>query len=241
MATKKTRLHRPLNKPQKLYKRRLYKKRAYHNHFRFRKSLWKFGIIKDLYDLKLRGRLPKFIKNFFTGRTFQVRIGSTLSDLKNQEGVPQGSILSTTLFNIKINNIIKELSPYIYGSLYVDDCSISYKSKYIPTLERKLHHNISKISKWATENAFKFSKAKTKCIHFCNQRKLHNNPTLNIKKENIPLVDQHKYLGLIFDKKLNFIPYINYIKTKCNKALQLLCVIAYTNWGADKNTLLKLY
>ena len=161
--------------------------------------------------------------------------------IKNQEGVPQGSILSTTLFNIKINNIIKELSPNIYGSLYVDDCSISYKSKYIPTLERNLQHNINKISKWATENGFKFSKTKTLCIHFCNQRKLHNNPTLNIEKKNIPFVDQHKHLRLIFDKKLNFIPHINYIKTKCNNALQLLSLIAHTNWGADKNTLLKLY
>ena len=52
-----------------------------------------------------------------------------------------------------------------------------------------------------TENGFKFSKTKTKCIHFCNQRKLHDNPTLNIKKENIPFVDQHKHLRLIFDKK----------------------------------------
>ena len=194
-----------------------------------------------LYDLKLRGRLLKFIKNFLTGRTFQIHIGSTLSDLKNQEGVPQGSILSTTLFNIKINNIIKELSPNIYGSLYVGDCSISYKSKYIPTLERKLQHNINKISEWASENGFKFLKTKAKCIYFCNQRKLHNNSTLTIKKENIPFVDQYKHLGLIFDKKLNFIPHINYIKTKYNKALQLLRVIAHTNWGADKNTLLKLY
>ena len=64
-------------------------------------TTWKFGIIKDLYDLKLRSRLPKFIKNFLTDRTFQVCIRSTLSDWKNQEeGIPQGSILSTTLFNI---------------------------------------------------------------------------------------------------------------------------------------------
>ena len=140
-----------------------------------------------------------------------------------------------------INNIIKELSPDIYGSLYIDDCSISYKSKYIPTLERKLPYNINKISKWATENGFKFSKTKTKCIHFCNQQKLHNNPTLNIKKENIPFVDQHINTLDLFDKKRNFIPHINYIKTKCNKALQLLCVIAHTNWAADKYTWLKLY
>ena len=161
---------------------------------------------------------------------------------KNKKrGVPQGGILSTTLFNIIINNIIKELSPDIYGSLYVDDCSISYKSKYIPTLERKLQHHINKITKWAKENGFKFLKTKTKCIHFCNHRKLHNNPTLNIEEENTPFVDQHKHLGAIFDKKLNFIPHINYIKTKCNKALRLFWVIAHTDWGADKNTLLKLY
>ena len=36
----KPRLHRPLNKPRKLYKRRLYKKRTYNHLLRFRKSLW---------------------------------------------------------------------------------------------------------------------------------------------------------------------------------------------------------
>ena len=71
MATKKTRLHRPLNKPQKLYKRRLYKEKRRIITIFFDLEIdydttWKFGIIKDLYDLKLRGRLPKFIENFLT-------------------------------------------------------------------------------------------------------------------------------------------------------------------------------
>ena len=48
-----------------------------------------------------------FIQSFLEDRTMQVRVGSTLSDLYDQEqGAPQGSILSTTLFNIKINNIV---------------------------------------------------------------------------------------------------------------------------------------
>ena len=50
----------------------------------------------------------------------QVRVGSTLSDQFEQaQGVPQGSILSTTLFNIKINNIVNCLDPKTEGSLYV--------------------------------------------------------------------------------------------------------------------------
>ena len=42
-------------------------------------------------------------------------------------------------------------------------------------------------------------------------------------------------------KKLTFIPHIKYLKDKCNKALQLIRVIAHTDWGADKQTLLRLY
>ena len=50
----------------------------------------------------LRGNLPIFIGNFLTDRTFQIHLGTILSDEFNQEeGVPQGAILSTTLFNVK--------------------------------------------------------------------------------------------------------------------------------------------
>ena len=43
------------------------------------------------------------------------------------------------------------------------------------------------------------------------------------------------------DCKLSFIPHIKYLRTKCNKTIQLLRNIACTNWGGSKVTLLKLY
>ena len=102
-------------------------------------STWRYSILKDLHDLGLRGRLPVFIRSFLEDRTMQVRVGSTISDFYDQEqGVPQGSILSTTLFNIKINNIVKCLDSKTDGSLYVDDFGICYRSKNMSTIERKL-------------------------------------------------------------------------------------------------------
>ena len=66
-------------------------------------TTWRYGILKDLHDLGLKGRLPMFIQSYLEDRTIQ--------DLYDQEqGVPQGSILSTTLFNIKINNIVTFLN-----------------------------------------------------------------------------------------------------------------------------------
>ena len=68
-----------------------------------------------------------FIQSFLEDRTIQVRVGSNLSDLYDQEqGVPQGSILSTTLFNIKINNIVACLNSKTDGSLYVDDFGLPF-------------------------------------------------------------------------------------------------------------------
>ena len=52
----------------------------------------------------------------------------------------------------------------------------------------------------------------------------------------IPVVDDFKFLGIIFDRKLSFIPHIKYLK-----ALNLLKVLSHTNWGADRTVLLQLY
>ena len=125
--------------------------------------------------------------------------------------------------------------------LYVDDFCITSKSKYIRTAERQLQQSINKINKWATINGFKISKTKTLCVHFCQLRKMHNDPTLKLDDSEIPVVSQYKFLGIIFDQKLSFIPHIQYIKDKCNKTLKLLWIIAHTDWGADFQTLLKLY
>ena len=35
------------------------------------------------------------------------------------------------------------------------------------------------------------------------------------------------FLGLIFDQKLSFLPHLRYLKNKCTKALNMLCVVAH--------------
>ena len=65
-------------------------------------TTWKHGIQPDLHDMGLRGNLPLFIGNFLTDRTFQIHLGTILSDVVHyEEGVSQGAILSTTLFNVE--------------------------------------------------------------------------------------------------------------------------------------------
>jgi hypothetical protein len=205
-------------------------------------TTWKHGIMTDLHEAGLRGRLPNFIAQFLNNRTFSVRIGATLSDIYHQEeGVPQGSILSVTLFSMKINSIVKVLSDGMDCSLYVDDFLICYGSKQMHTIERQLQQCLYKIQNWAQENGFRFSRTKTVCMHFCQLRKMHPEPELKLNDNQIPLVKEYKFLGIIFDSKMSFIPHIKYVKSKCQQALNLLKTVSRMDWGADEEVLLRLY
>ena len=192
--------------------------------------------------IKLYSKINCCLGPAIAERSIQVRVGSTLSDtFRLSQGVPQGSILSTTLFNIKINSIMNCLDPKTDGSLYVDNFCMCYRSKSMRTIERHLQQCINRIEDWALPYGFKFSKSKTQCVHFCQLRKVHDDPELYLYGSLIPVVEEFKFLGIIFDRKLSFMPHIKYLKAKCLKALNLLKVLSHTKWGADRTVLLQLY
>ena len=78
-------------------------------------------------------------------------------------------------------------------------------------------------------------------MHFCRLRKQHVDPTLTLNGKHVPVVEETKFLGLVFDRKLTFVPHLRYLKTKCFNAVNLLRVVAHTSWGGDQQTLLHLY
>ena len=78
-------------------------------------------------------------------------------------------------------------------------------------------------------------------MHFCQSRKIHPDPELKVAGSVIPVEKEAKCLGILFDENLSFIPHIKYVKTKCLKALDLIKVVAHSDWGADRRTIMTLY
>ena len=207
-------------------------------------TTWKHGILKDLHKMGFRGNLPIFIQNFLSERTFSILLNATLSEntFVQEEGVPQGAILSTTLFNVKLNDIAKVLTSNINCSLYVDDFTIYVRSKKLSYIGRHLQININRIVKWTRENGFTVSPNKTVAMRFCRCRDEYCcDPPLSINGTPIEYVKEHKFLGLVWDTKLNFKAHIKYLKNKCLKALNIIKVLSHSKWGSDSKTLLKLF
>ena len=63
--------------------------------------------MKDLHKLGLKGRLPLFIQNFLSDRTFNVRIGNMLSDIfKQEQGVPQEAFYHLPCLALKLTILL---------------------------------------------------------------------------------------------------------------------------------------
>ena len=88
-------------------------------------TTWRGGILKQLASWGIGGHMFSFIQDFLSDRYLKVRVGSELSSpYLQEEGVPQGSVLSVTLFAIAINSLMSHIPPGIQGSLFVDDFAI---------------------------------------------------------------------------------------------------------------------
>ena len=72
--------------------------------------VWRYHICQMLFKYGLRGHLPYILQSFLKNRSLTVRLGGHLSTQRNIEnGVPQGSVLSVSLFLIAINEISSQV------------------------------------------------------------------------------------------------------------------------------------
>ena len=81
-----------------------------------------------------------------------MRIGASCSEYVEQdEGLPQGSVLSITCFTLAINDISKQLSPEIQSTLYVDDFAIFTSVVNVAHSNRIIQSSIDKLRVYADQ------------------------------------------------------------------------------------------
>ena len=116
-------------------------------------TTWRFGIIKKLHEMGIQGNMINFISSFLSERYFKVKVGNILStSFLQEEGVPQGSVLSVTCFAIAINDIIDTLSPPVKGSLFVDDLALYCTGYDAKSVCEYMQKSIDSVTEWADSN-----------------------------------------------------------------------------------------
>ena len=94
-------------------------------------TVWHHGLLKKLKNMGLEGHLPYFIQQFPLARRIQVRNEGVLSQAHPLlASVPQGAVLSPTLFNIIINDLFDKIPKNVEVSQFADDGAL-YKIRHL--------------------------------------------------------------------------------------------------------------
>ena len=199
------------------------------------------ALIYKLHQLGLRGHLVHFIINFLKNRTFQARCGTTLSPTTPQEqGLPQGSVLSPTLFLIMINDMCKHAKPYVKYSLFADDVALWTTQQDHHKAEKHAQLGLDQIALWCREWGFTLSAEKSAVVTFTRSSS-HTDTRLTINGKAVKEASDFKFLGVRLDRNLTFTKHIKDMKAKCAKRTNILRALTGTDWGGDRKTILQLY
>lgn len=204
-------------------------------------TAWRSRIIYKLNQILSKGNMLYFINNFLRNRTFQVKTSNSLSDPFTQEnGVPQGSTISVTLFLIAINDISQGVRNPNIPLLYADDFTITCRSSNSITIQQLLQDSTNVLMSWSKISGFRFAPNKTSLI-LINHRKKKETISVNIGSHSIKNKPQVKILGAILDSKATWLPCIRHIKISCTRRINIIKTLSHTSWGANTETLLKIH
>ena len=104
-----------------------------------------------------------FAQDFLSDRYLKVRIGSALSSkYLQEEGIPQGSVLSPTFFCIAINGLLEQLPVGVIGQAFADDIVFMCSRSTAVEACAKIQIAINAATTWANNRGFKFFGEKNK-------------------------------------------------------------------------------
>ena len=203
--------------------------------------VWRAGLLHKMQNIGIQGNLYHWIKDFLHDRTISTKVNGTTSPKKSlEEGLPQGSALSCTLFLIYINDLPETIE--INTALFADDLVMWTSGKHFLYMQRQLNKALATLSTYCELWKLQINTSKTVYTIF-TLSPVHIKTTLHLKVQNTTIQRDNNpsYLGIRLDPKLNFKTHFDDIATKVAKRLNLLKRLASSNWGTNKTTLRQLY
>ena len=171
----------------------------------------------------------EWFKSYLQGRNQFVSCAS--ADSKHRlitHGVPQGSVLGPTLFNICINGITDTCTESEVV-LHADDTEIHASTKDISVRENRVNKDLAGTVSWWNQNGLISNPKKCKAMLIGSKHAVRNTRSLQIVLDGKPVKqsDYFKYLGIYIDPCLTWSKHVTYTQSRVYPKLKLLNRISF--------------
>ena len=197
-------------------------------------------LLTKLERLGIRENRLSWFRSYLTNRTQYVEMNGIVSEtLPITTGVPQGSLLSPTLFLININDISKATN-FFHLICYADDTTLLSSisaaekqcgSKDINIVSNFINKELEKITNWVDANKLSLNAGKTKFMMFRKKRgKIQQNsiPDIQIKGTKIKMVPEFDFLGFVISDDLTWNNHQAKVQKKISKVNGVLTKLRYS-------------
>jgi len=169
----------------------------------------------------------------FTLTTGNGKRSSRLRRLKN--GVPQGCVLASLLFNIYVSDLPNTISrKYVYA----DDLAIMHADGDWQAVEGALSKNMATEGEYLHIWKLKFSIIKSVSAAFhLNRKEAKRELKVNFNNKTLPFCSEPKYLGVTLDRSLTYRRHLESLRKKLTSRVAFLRQLAGSGWVAGATTL----
>ena len=184
-------------------------------------TIWHKGLLFKLLKNGIAGPFYHIIKSMYANVFSSVKCKSGITEyFQCFIGVKQGDSISPTLFNLYINDLMNNLdndfAPIIDDTKinclqFADDLIIFSHSKI------ELQQNLNKLNEYCTEWKLQINTDKTKVMKLSNHGRI-SNDKFYINNNDIEIVREYKYLGIMLTSSCQFTTSQNALLKKSNKA-----------------------
>lgn len=204
----------------------------------FNSAPWK-AILEAMNDKEVPGYLQRIICSYLENRSLLFESGGVEKNMMITCGVPQGSVLGPTLWNVLYDGLLRTHLPTGVEYLaFADDVAIVAKARDSIRLEQLLASAVQVVQDWLAQTGLSLSAQKCEVMIITNTR-THNELNLVIDSHQVTSSSCIKYLGIHIDNKWRFSEHAKTVAAKAGKAVQCLSRIL-PNISAAKPTKRKL-